>query len=176
MPNFDQHPAGNFVWFELSTTDQSAADAVLLVAPRLGVPRTCPWAPDMIYTMFRLNGRDTAGAYTMKAEERQLGIPPNWLIYISVDNADATVATVLEHGGNPMSPAFDVPNVGRMAVIQDPAGAVFAIFQPGHHNGVRHLRRAWRLLLGRSPDPRPRPRRKILRLRLRLGIHPRQRQ
>jgi predicted enzyme related to lactoylglutathione lyase len=35
-----------------------------------------------------------------------------------------------------MSPAFDIPNVGRMAVIQDPGAAVFAIFQPGHHHGV----------------------------------------
>ena len=136
MPNFDQHPAGNFVWFELSTTGQSAAKQ--FYSSLLGwESQDMPMGPDMLYTMFRLNGRDTAGAYTMKAEERQMGIPPNWLMYISVDNADATVATILEHGGNPMSPAFDVPNVGRMAVIQDPAGAVFAIFQPGHHHGVR---------------------------------------
>ena len=123
MPNFDQHPAGNFVWFELSTTDQSAAKQ--FYSSLLGwQSEDMPMGPDMIYTMFRLNGRDTAGAYIMKAEERQMGIPPNWLMYISVESADATVATIIEHGGNPMSPAFDIPNVGRMAVIQDPAGAV----------------------------------------------------
>lgn len=136
MPNIDKHPAGNFVWLELSTTDQTAAKQ--FYSSLLGwQSEDSPMGPDMMYTMFRLNGRDAAGAYTMKAEDRQLGIPPNWLLYIAVDNADATVAGAIEHGGNPMSPAFDVPNVGRMAVIQDPAGAVFAIFQPGSHKGMR---------------------------------------
>ncbi len=136
MPNFDSHPAGNFVWFELATTDQSAAKQ--FYSSLLGwQAEDSPMGPEMIYTMFRLNGRDAAGSYTMKAEDQALGIPPNWLIYVSVDNADAAVASALEHGGSAMSPAFDVPNVGRMAVLQDPDGAVFAIFQPGHHKGVQ---------------------------------------
>jgi uncharacterized protein len=135
MPNFDSHPAGNFVWFELSTTDQAAAKQ--FYSALLGwQSEDMPMGPDMIYTMFRLNGRDTAGAYTMKAEEREMGIPPNWMIYVSVENADAVLASALEHGGNAMSPAIDIPNVGRMVVLQDPVGAVFSVFQPGHHKGV----------------------------------------
>ena len=74
MANFDQHPAGNFVWFELSTSDQAAA--AQFYSSLLGwESQDMPMGPDMMYTMFRLNGRDTAGAYTMKAEERQMGIP-----------------------------------------------------------------------------------------------------
>jgi uncharacterized protein len=135
MPIVDQHPAGNFVWIELTTTDQSAAQR--FYSSLLGWQhQDSVMGPDMTYTMFRLSGRDVGGAYTMKAEERQMGIPPNWLLYIGVENADETVAQIIEHGGNPMSPAFDVPNVGRMAVIQDPAGAVFAIFEPGAHKGM----------------------------------------
>ena len=135
MPTFDKHPAGNFVWFELATTDPTAAKA--FYSSLFGwEAQDMPMGPDMTYTMFRLKGRDTAGAYTMKAEDREMGVPPNWLLYISVDSADDTVAHTLEHGGNPMSPAFDIPNVGRMAVIQDPGAAIFAIFQPGHHKGV----------------------------------------
>ena len=135
MPNFDKHPAGNFVWFELSTNDQAAAKS--FYTSLLGwEAQDMPMGPGMIYTILRLKGRDTAGASTMKAEDRQVGIPPNWLMYIAVENADAAVASALEHGGNPMSPAFDVPGVGRMAVIQDPAGAIFAVFEPGQHHGV----------------------------------------
>jgi hypothetical protein len=135
MPNIDKHPAGNFVWMELSTTDPSAAK--IFYSSLFGwESEDMPMGPGMAYTMFRLKGRDTAGAYTMKAEDREMGIPPNWLLYIAVDNADDTVAHVLEHGGNPMSPAFEIPNVGRMAVIRDPGAAIFAIFQPGHHKGV----------------------------------------
>jgi len=135
MPNFDSHPAGSFVWFELATTDSSAAKNFYTTL--LGwEPQDAPMGPDMVYTLFRLNGRDAAGGYTMKAEDRALGVPPNWLVYISVDNADAAVASAIEHGGSALSPAFDVPNVGRMAVIRDPDGAVFAVFQPGSHKGV----------------------------------------
>jgi hypothetical protein len=135
MPNIDQHPAGNFVWFELSTSDPAAAKQ--FYSSLLGWDaQDFPMGPGMVYTMFQLNGRDAAGAYAMKPEDRQLGIPPNWLLYISVDNADATVASSLEHGGSAMSPAFDIPNVGRMAVLQDPVGAIVAIFQSGHHKGV----------------------------------------
>lgn len=135
MPVTDKHPAGNFVWMELSTTDQPAAKQ--FYSTLFGwESEDMPMGPEMVYTMFRLNGRDVAGGYTMKNEERSMGIPPNWLLYIAVDDADSTVAQILEHGGTPMSPAFDVPNVGRMAVIQDPASAVFAIFQPGAHHGL----------------------------------------
>jgi uncharacterized protein len=135
MPVTDSHPAGNFVWMELSTTDPSAAKH--FYSSLFGwQTEDMPMGPEMIYTLFRLNGRDIGGAYTMKPEDRAMGIPPNWLLYIGVDNADSAVAQILEHGGNPMSPAFDVPGVGRMAVIQDPASAVFAIFEPGAHQGM----------------------------------------
>lgn len=136
MPTFDGHPAGNFVWFELATTDPSAAKH--FYSSLLGwEAKDSSMGPDMMYTMFRLSGLDAAGGYAMKAEDQALGIPPNWLIYISVENADATIASALEHGGSAMSPAFDVPNVGRMAVLQDPNGAVFAIFQAGNTKGVQ---------------------------------------
>jgi predicted enzyme related to lactoylglutathione lyase len=135
MPNYDSHPAGNFVWFELSTSDQAAATQ--FYSGLFGwEAQDSPMAPGMIYTTFRLNGRDAAGAYTMKPEDREMGVPPNWLVYISVPSADAAIAGALEHGGSAMSPAIDIPNVGRMAVLQDPVGAIFAVFEAGEHKGV----------------------------------------
>jgi hypothetical protein len=135
MPNLDQHPAGNFVWMELATTDQPAAKA-FYTALFGWEARDIPMGPGFMYTMFLLQGRDAGAAYTIKPEDRALGVPPHWLLYVAVENADDAVSRALELGGQPLSPAFDIPNVGRMAVIRDPAGATFAVFQPGNHRGL----------------------------------------
>jgi len=135
MPHLDQHPAGNFVWMELATTDQAAAKQFYgaLFGWR---GADIPMGRDFVYTMFLHGDRDVCGAYAMKAEDQMLGIPPHWLLYIAVSNADDAVSRALQRGGNPLSPAMDIPGVGRMAVIRDPVGAMFGIFQPGGHRGM----------------------------------------
>jgi predicted enzyme related to lactoylglutathione lyase len=55
---------------------------------------------------------------------------------VSVADADATAARVVEHGGSTAMVPFDVLQVGRMAVLADPAGASFAIWQPREHPGA----------------------------------------
>ncbi len=56
-------------------------------------------------------------------------VPPHWLVYFDVDNADACVAKIAATGGKVLMPAFDTPH-GRMAVAADPFGAAFAVIQP----------------------------------------------
>jgi predicted enzyme related to lactoylglutathione lyase len=92
--------------------------------------------PGETYTIFRLEDRDAAAAYTMRKEQRDMGVPPNWMLYIRVENADASAARAAELGGKVLAPPFDVMDVGRMAVIQDPTGAVFAAWQPKEHAGI----------------------------------------
>lgn len=135
MPSIDRQPAGNFVWMELSTTDQTGAQQFYT---SLFGWKACdiPMGPDTRYTMFLLEGRETCGMYTMKEEDRSMGVPPNWLLYVGVEDADAAVSRALALGGQPLSPAFEVPGIGRMAVIRDPVGAIFAIFQPGGQGGM----------------------------------------
>lgn len=135
MPNPDQHAAGDFVWMELATTDLPGAKQFYgaLFGWR---PCDIPMGPDFVYTMFLHHNRDACAAYTMKPEDQALGIPSHWLLYVAVDNADEAVSRALQLGGQPLSPAFDIPGVGRMAVIRDPVGAIFAIFQPGSHRGM----------------------------------------
>jgi predicted enzyme related to lactoylglutathione lyase len=53
--------------------------------------------------------------------------PPHWLNYIGTPDVDATVRQAVELGGKVVTPAADVPRVGRMAVLQDPQGAMFAV-------------------------------------------------
>jgi hypothetical protein len=57
------------------------------------------------------------------------------MLYIAVDNADAAVKRASQLGGKILAPAFDVMDLGRMAVIQDPAGAVFSVWQAKQHAG-----------------------------------------
>jgi predicted enzyme related to lactoylglutathione lyase len=55
------------------------------------------------------------------------GMPPAWGCYITVDNVDETIAKCAALGGKTVMPPMDVTGVGRMAVLQDPQGAVFSI-------------------------------------------------
>lgn len=57
-------------------------------------------------------------------------LPALWLVYITVANVDASAARCIELGGNVLVGSKDLPGYGRMCVIQDPAGAVAALFTP----------------------------------------------
>ncbi len=93
-----------------------------------------PIGPDAVYTIFRLEGRDAAAAYTMRPEQRVA--PPNWMLYIAVASADDAAKRAKEAGGALHMDAFDVGDSGRMAIIQDPTGAVFAVWQPNKNKGI----------------------------------------
>ena len=59
-----------------------------------------------------------------------------WNTYIWVDDVDASVATVREAGGTVVTEPFDVMDAGRMAVVADPEGAPFCLWQAGQHKGA----------------------------------------
>jgi predicted enzyme related to lactoylglutathione lyase len=135
MPHIDKHAPGSFCWIELSTTDQTAAKNFYgaLFGWRVN---DAPVGPDDFYSMFKLEGRDVAAACTMRPEQRSQGVPPHWMIYVTVDSADATAGRAAQLGGKVLAPAFDVYDVGRMAVLQDPAGATFSIWQAKKSHGT----------------------------------------
>jgi hypothetical protein len=134
MPNVDKHPAGAFVWIELGTTDQVAAKT--FYGSLFGwVAKDMPMGPDEHYTIFQIDGRDAAAAYTLHPE-RSAGVPPNWTPYISVDDVDAATGRAERAGGKVLAAPLDVFDAGRMAVIQDPTGASFALWQPKANPGI----------------------------------------
>jgi predicted enzyme related to lactoylglutathione lyase len=135
MPNIDNHPPGAFCWIELGTTDQNAAKNFYSKVFGWSV-NDVPMSPNDFYTIFRLDGRDAAAAYTIRPEQRSQGVPPHWMIYISVDSADAAANKAAQLGGKVLAPAFDVFDVGRMAVLQDPTGVVFSVWQPKKQAGT----------------------------------------
>lgn len=139
MADYSSHTPGTFCWAELATTDQKAAVAFYGALFGWGV-NDMPIGPTETYSMFQMRGKDVGAAYTMRPEERQHGAPPHWNTYVAVANADDTVNRAEALGATVLAPAFDVMDAGRMAVLQDPTGAVFQIWQPGKHIGARIMR------------------------------------
>ncbi len=136
MANIDQHPAGSFCWIELHTTDQNAAKS--FYGSLFGwEPHDNPMGPNDFYTEFKLQGREAAAGCTLRPEQRSQGIPPHWTIYIAVENADAAVKKAQQLGGKAFAPAFDVMDAGRMAIVQDPTGATFCVWQAKKNAGIR---------------------------------------
>ena len=134
MPKIDKHAPGTFCWVELATTDQ--VNAKNFYAAVLGwTVADMPMGPNEYYTMFKLNGGDAAAAYTMRPDERA-SAPPHWNLYIAVADADASAQRAGELGGKVIALPFDVMTFGRMAVIQDPAGAAFCIWQAKDTQGT----------------------------------------
>lgn len=134
MAHVQNHAPGSFSWIELATIDQN--DAKRFYGSLFGWgANDFPMGPNEFYTMFQLDGRDAAAAYQMKPDRAAI-IPPHWNLYVAVEDADAVAGRVTELGGNVVEPPFDVFTFGRMAVIADPTGAIFSIWQAKTHIGT----------------------------------------
>ena len=136
MPTIDKHTPGSPCWFELSTNNQDAAKAFYSNLFGWSIVDN-PMGPDSVYTLFKIDGQDAAACCTLQPEQAAHGVPPNWAVYIAVENADATAEKITKAGGTVVAPPFDVMDLGRMAVVQDPAGATFCLWQPGLNTGTR---------------------------------------
>jgi uncharacterized protein len=129
MGERDRHENGSFSWTDLSTPDAEASKAFY--------GGLFDWEfednpiPDGgVYVMAKLGGRSAAAMF--ETSERH----PAWASYVTVDDADAITERARELGGNVISEPFDVMDVGRMAILQDPPGAVFCVWQPGTSIGA----------------------------------------
>nr|ADC35916.1 glyoxalase/bleomycin resistance protein/dioxygenase [uncultured bacterium 59] len=136
MADVDTHVPGAFCWPELATTDQKGAVAFYKTLFGWDLNEQ-PIGGGETYSMFQMRDRPIGAAYTMRPEERQQGVPPHWGSYVAVKNADDSAKRAQELGGKIVAPAFDVMDSGRMAVIQDPTGAVFCVWQAAKHAGAR---------------------------------------
>jgi predicted enzyme related to lactoylglutathione lyase len=130
--------AGSFCWIELATTDRNAAKN--FYSSLFGwTAEDNPMGPDMVYTMFRLGGKDAAGAYALMKEQISHHVPPHWMLYVMADNADTSNAKAVKAGAQQIVPPSDIPSIGRFAVIQDPTGVFISIFQPAPQRGMTAL-------------------------------------
>ena len=146
---------GTFCWTDLATTDPEGAKA--FYGGLFGWEAEDTPAGDAgTYTMLKVGGDEVCALYEMEAERREMGIPSHWLSHVSVEDAAATAARAEELGGTSFGGAFDVMDAGRMAVVQDPTGAVLAAWEPGAHVGARRINdvgcMTWNELQSREPE------------------------
>lgn len=135
MPSIDNHKPGSFCWYELATTDQAAAKNFYTSLFGWSV-NDYPMGPSEVYSMFGLEGKEVGAAYTLRPEQRSQGVPPHWMVYVAVENADEIARRAGELDAAVYAGPFDVADYGRMAVMADPTGAVFSIWQAKQHPGV----------------------------------------
>lgn len=133
MPERDRYIPGVPCWVDSSQPDPEAAVAfysrlfnwefVNVTPPESGEP----------YRVAQIRGEDVAAVASAA-----LGAPPvaTWNTYVWVESADETTAKVLEAGGTALMEPFDAQQAGRMAVLADPEGAVFCIWEAKKHRGA----------------------------------------
>lgn len=114
---------GAFSWAELMTTDVAAAKAFYRDLFSWGLRDMD--MPTGSYTTCQVG--DTSVAGIMKIPPDGPPMPPSWGCYVTVDDVDATLQKAAGLGGQVVVPAMDIPNVGRMAVIRDPQGALLSV-------------------------------------------------
>ena len=115
---------GLFVWHELNTSDTASADDFY---SKLVGWKTTVWDQNPAYRIWTMGREATAGLYSIHEERNAQPPPPHWLSYVATVDVDSTVRQAVELGGKVITPAYDVRRVGRMAVLQDPQGAMFAV-------------------------------------------------
>jgi predicted enzyme related to lactoylglutathione lyase len=138
VADFTSHPPGTFSWPELATTDQKAGVAFYRALFGWDV-NDSPIGPTEVYSTLQMRGKPVGAAYTMRPDERQMGVPSHWNSYVTVANADEAAKKAASLGAKVLAPPFDVMEHGRMAVLQDPTGAVFQVWQPNKHIGAMIL-------------------------------------
>lgn len=127
---------GTFSWVDLATTDPDGAKRFYgdLFGWRADDQ---PVGDGRFYTMLYVGDDAVAALYEQGPEQRDAGMPPVWLSYVTVESADDAAARAKELGGAIHMEPFDVmEGVGRMALLGDPAGAMLAVWQPGGSIGA----------------------------------------
>jgi predicted enzyme related to lactoylglutathione lyase len=134
MAEFTAYAQGTPSWVDLATIDPEGAKRFY--------QRLFGWSYRTesgdwgSYTMCLLRDKTVAGLFEQPQGERDLGIPPHWLTYLSVDSVDESAARASQSGGVVVVPPMDVLDSGRMATVQDPAGAFVSFWEARSHIGA----------------------------------------
>ena len=115
-----------FIWHELMTTDTEGARKFYREVTGLTV------APGD-YQMLMADEQPVGGMVGPRAEGPVWpsgGPEPHWISYIGVNDVDVAVQKAQELGGQVLLSPLEMPGVGKVAVLRDPQGAAFGIFDP----------------------------------------------
>ena len=149
-----EYTPGTFCWTDLTTPDQDGAKRFYSALFGWEADDQ-PVGDGIVYSMMEIDGKDVCAISPQPQQQREGGVPPMWNSYVSVESADDSARRAAELGATVHAQPFDVMDVGRMAVIQDPQGAFFEIWEPKSHMGAQLVNvpgaLSWNEL--NSPDP-----------------------
>jgi uncharacterized protein len=116
---------GQFVWYELMTSDVNGA--IAFYKDVIGWGTQVFEESEHPYVMWTAGTTPLGGVMALPEEAKKAG--PHWLAYVAVDDVDALTKKAVSLGAKTCSPPMDIPTVGRFSVIADPQGAVIALFK-----------------------------------------------
>ena len=112
---------GSFYWNELMTRDAERAKKFYKNAIGWSF-EAMPMADGATYWIAKVDGKPVAGLFELTSPHYD-GVPEGWMPYLAVDNVDKRVAKAVKAGARLMKPIFEVPGIGRIAVLTEPGGA-----------------------------------------------------
>lgn len=120
---------GTVAWRELQT--QNVETAKEFYSQLLGWETPQNPRTEFPYALAVANGVEQGGILEINASwgEGWESMPSHWVTYIAVDDCDAAFEAIKANGGSTFCAPFDAPNVGRICIAADPAGAMFSIIQ-----------------------------------------------
>jgi predicted enzyme related to lactoylglutathione lyase len=118
---------GRFVWYELMTTDMTAAK--VFYASVVGWGAQDASTPRMAYALFTVSKAFVSGLVGLSEDARKLGATPRWVGYVGVDDVDAAVDRVKRRGGAVHVPPTDVSDLSRFSIVADPQMASLALIK-----------------------------------------------
>jgi predicted enzyme related to lactoylglutathione lyase len=96
--------------------------------------KICGWSYDAMkmdggqdYYVAMSAGIPVAGIMDMSGMAVFEELPPHWFTYFAVDDVDAAARQTKEQGGEVVRPPFDVPGIGRIAILKDSSGAAMGM-------------------------------------------------
>lgn len=120
--------ASSFIWYELMTSDLSAAEAFYKAV--VGWETEDFPGSDFRYVIVKAGERGVGGLMTVPEQAAAMGAKPCWLGYIYAADVDAATDKVRQAGGKIFQEPVDIPEVGRFSVVTDTQGAVFMLMTP----------------------------------------------
>jgi uncharacterized protein len=118
---------GTFYWNELMTRDVEHAKK--FYGDTLGWTFDSMPSPGGTYWLGKIGNQTVGGLFDISGPDFK-NVPESWMSYIAVDNVDERVKKATKAGAKVMKPAFDVPGVGRIAILVEPGGAAVGWMTP----------------------------------------------
>ena len=119
---------GTFCWVELGTSDSEAAKKFYKQLFGWDFVDN-PMGDAGVYSILQLEGKNVGGLYQLSPDMVAAGVPPHWMSYVLVTSADEAAEKAKAAGATIMNGPFDAGNFGRMAIVKDPTGAVFSLWE-----------------------------------------------